>query len=270
MQIVLWNRTVQIGLLSMLLMACSRPGQPAGDVGGTPLPVAMETVTISPLPDYMPTTMATATTTVMATVTPVTLVPTVTSEASENLYKGIPYGLTAEGAPMLGFPTAPVTLIDYSDFLCSACQRYVLAVEPDIIETYVRSGQVQLVFRPVLNHGVHSLRTAEAAACAAEQNQFWPMHQLLFEQQAELFRIREEDLLKLMMVYAAELELDQKAFGMCMVDGEALARIQAFDAEQRRRGINVQPVFEINDQRLIGFQPFEVFQRVIEAAQQEI
>lgn len=267
MQIILWNRMGLIGLLSMLLIACSQSGQPAGDAVVIPPPVAMATVTITPLSAHTPTIAATATATAIATVVPATLVPTATPDAAENLYNGIPHGLTAEGAPALGLTTAPVTLIDYSDFLCSACQRYVLAVEPDIIETYVRSGHVQLVFRPVLNHGVRSLRTAEAAACAAEQNQFWPMHQLLFEQQAELFSIPEEDLLKLMMVYAAELELDQSAFGMCMVDGEALARVQAFDAEQRGRGINVQPVFEINDQRLIGFQSFEVFQRVIEAVQ---
>ncbi len=267
MRIALWNKMLLMGLLSMLLMACSQPGQTAVDSVVTPPPVAMATVTITPLLEPSPTTAVMAPATVMATVAPATLVPTAIPDADENLYKGIPHGLTAEGAPTLGFTSAPVTLIDYSDFLCAACQRHALAIEPDIIETYVRSGRVQLVFRPVLNHGVRSLRSAEAAACAAAQNQFWPMHQLLFEQQAELLSIPEEDLLKLMMVYAAALELDQNAFGMCMVDGAALARVQAFDAEQRGRGINVQPVFEINDQRLIGFQSFEVFQRVIEAVQ---
>lgn len=268
MWIVRWHKMGLVGLLSMLLMACSRPGQVAVEPIATSPSGAIVTMTTTPLSTHTPTPAATATVTVMTTVVPATQVPPATpNKGDENLYNGIPDGLTAAGAPTLGVATAPITLITYSDFMCAACQRHALAVEPAIIETYVRPGRVQLVFRPVLNHGVRSLRTAQAAMCAAEQNQFWPMHQLLFEQQLELFHIPEEDLLKLMMVYAAELDLDQSAFGMCMVQGEALARVQAFDAEQRGRGINVQPVFELNDQRLIGFQSFEVFQRTIEAVQ---
>lgn len=143
----------------------------------------------------------------------------------------------------------------------------MLAVEPEIIENYVRTGQVQLVFRPVLNHGERSLRTSEAAACAAEQDQFWAMHKLLFERQSEVWATPEANMIDLMTNYAGAVGLDQTAFAACIASGEALARVQAFDAEQRARGISMQPVFEINDQRLVGFQPFDVFQRIIEAAE---
>lgn len=33
------------------------------------------------------------------------------------LFNGIPHGITAEGFPYLGNPDAPITMIDYSDFL---------------------------------------------------------------------------------------------------------------------------------------------------------
>lgn len=141
----------------------------------------------------------------------------------------------------------------------------MLAVEPQLIETYVRSGRVRLVFRPVLNHGERSLRTSEAAACAAEQQQFWPMHELLFQRQDAVSRTAVADLPALMRRYAEELGLDLAAFDACIADGQALALVQALDAEQRERGIRVQPVFEINGQRLVGFQSFETFQRIIDA-----
>ncbi|NJM08235.1 hypothetical protein HC891_21750 [Candidatus Gracilibacteria bacterium] len=50
-----------------------------------------------------------------------------------------------------------------------------------------------------------------------------------------------------------------------MMADEALALVQALDAEQRERGIRIQPVFEIADQRLVGLQSLEVFQRILEA-----
>ncbi len=143
----------------------------------------------------------------------------------------------------------------------------MLAVEPDIIENYVRPGRVRLVFRPVLNHGERSLRTSEAAFCAAQQDQFRPMHQLLFERQDALWGVEGAALRDLMGQYAAELQLDMPAFNACMDAGEMQALVQALDAEQRARGITMQPVFEINGQRLVGFQPFEVFQRVIDAVE---
>jgi protein-disulfide isomerase len=140
----------------------------------------------------------------------------------------------------------------------------VLAVEPQIIETYVATGQVRLVFRPVLNHRERSLRTSEAAACAVEQNQFWPMHELLFQRQDEVWATADSDLPALMRGYAEEVGLDLTAFDACVAAGEALALVQSLDAEQRQRGIQAQPVFEINRQRLVGFQSFETFQRIID------
>ncbi|MCG8347896.1 MAG: thioredoxin domain-containing protein [Chloroflexales bacterium] len=140
----------------------------------------------------------------------------------------------------------------------------MLAVEPQIIETYVATGQVQLVFRPVLNHDERSLLTSEAAACALEQNQFWPMHELLFQRQRDVWFAAEDDLPALMRSYAEEIGLDLATFDACVDASEARALVQALDAEQRQRGIRVQPIFEISDQRLIGFQSFETFQRIID------
>jgi protein-disulfide isomerase len=140
----------------------------------------------------------------------------------------------------------------------------VLTVEPELVSSYVATGQILYVFRPVLNHGERSLRTSEAAACAAEQGQFWAMHGLLFERQDEVWATGEADLVPLMARYAAEVGLNPDAFDACVAAGEALAQVQALDAEQRERGIRAQPIFEIGDTRLVGSQPFSVFQRLIE------
>ena len=143
----------------------------------------------------------------------------------------------------------------------------MLTVEPEVIEAYVRTGKVQLVFRDVLNHGERSERTSEAAASAGRQGQFWPMHALLFEEQAAVERVDGDALLKLMLDFGAKLPgLDRAAFERSMNARMPLAALKAADAEQRRRGITSQPIFEIGTQRLAGLQSFEVMQRAIEAA----
>jgi len=70
----------------------------------------------------------------------------------------------------------------------------VLAVEPEIVERYVRPGQVRLVFRDVLNHSERSERASEAAACARRQGQFWTMHKLLYENQDSIWATANEEL----------------------------------------------------------------------------
>jgi protein-disulfide isomerase len=141
----------------------------------------------------------------------------------------------------------------------------VLTVEPDLIAQYVATGRVLYVFRPVLNHGERSLRASEAAFCAGEQGAFWPMHELLFVRQEQLFATAPDGLPALMAAYAAELGLDAEQFAACVATGAARATVQALDTEQRARGITSQPIFEVAGQRIIGAQPLSVFQAVLGA-----
>ena len=140
----------------------------------------------------------------------------------------------------------------------------MLTVEPILIERYVVTGKVLYIFRPVLNHGTASLVTTAAAFCAGEQDAFWPMHELLFERQSEVATTRDADLPNLMSRYAAELGLTVTTFTTCLEGGATQQLAENLDAEQRQRGIRVQPVFEIGEIRLIGLQPFERFAEIIE------
>ncbi|NOK63658.1 MAG: DsbA family protein [Chloroflexi bacterium AL-W] len=142
----------------------------------------------------------------------------------------------------------------------------MLAVEPEIIERYVRAGRVKLVFRAVLNHQERSVRASEAAACAAQQDQFRQMHTLLFEEQNTIWSTSNEGLLDLMLGFGQQLEgLDQEVFATCLANRETLAALQASDAEQRSRGITQQPIFEIGEQRFIGLQAIETMAAAIDA-----
>ncbi len=143
----------------------------------------------------------------------------------------------------------------------------MLTVEPEIVERYVRTGQLGLVFRDVLNHGERSARTSEAAACAGRQGKFWEMHETLFARQDEVWGTGEGGLVDLMLTFASGIEgVEQEAFAACLNDRLTLEGLRAADAEQRTRGIVFQPVFEIGERRLAGLQPIEVWAPIIEEA----
>ncbi|GEM_PF-371158 len=142
----------------------------------------------------------------------------------------------------------------------------MLATEPQIIERYVKTGRVKLVFRDVLNHNERSERASEAAACAGKQGKFWEMHGLLFQEQPTLWATNNAGQLDLMLAFGEKVAgLDKAAFAQCLNDRATLVQLQAADAEQRTRGINTQPIFEIGEQRLYGALPVEAFAKVIDA-----
>jgi protein-disulfide isomerase len=138
----------------------------------------------------------------------------------------------------------------------------VLGAEPAIRENYVKTDQVRLVFNPILNHGDRSYQTHQAAECAAEQGRFWEFHNVLYKNQDSFWG---GDIRATVKQLAAEHGLDTASFNACVDEQRYLDLIFSQDEIRQQRGIWGQPVFDINGEFLIGAQPFEVFQGVIEA-----
>ncbi len=88
-------------------------------------------------------------------------------------------GLPTDGYAM-GDPDAPVTIEVYADFQCPYCQRFSLLVAPQLVDTWVRPGQARIVYRDFAFLGEESRWAAVAGRLAAEQDRFWPFHDLLY------------------------------------------------------------------------------------------
>ena len=73
----------------------------------------------------------------------VTAIPSTTKHSLSELIQ--------QGSPYLGDPSSPITIIDFSDFQCHLCARFVKNTEPLINETYIQTGQVALVFKHLPN-----------------------------------------------------------------------------------------------------------------------
>lgn len=134
--------------------------------------------------------------------------------------------------------------------------------EPRLIENYIKPGKVRLIYRHLIQLGDGSLRAAEANECAGDQGKFWEMRSLIYQSQSDLYANIDQGLGKL----AEALQLDSGAFGQCMQAGTHRAAIEADHDAATKAGIRSRPVFEINGQRLIGFQPYDLFSKQIDAA----
>ena len=181
------------------------------------------------------------------------------------------YDYSLADGSALGDPNAPVQIVEYSDFQCSACAQFHSLTLQQIIDTYVATGQVYFVFRnfPILDRGAstESHDAANAVYCAGEQNRFWEFHDMLFanrtgEGAGSFTPARLEAMGEL-------LGLDP-SFNECLdnidyAEEVILDRTSAFEA-----GFNSTPSFLVNDQPLVGAQPFSEFVTVIENALAEV
>jgi protein-disulfide isomerase len=110
--------------------------------------------------------------------------------------------------------------------------------------------------------GQESQWAAEASECATDQDAFWEYHDYLFEHQSgENQGAFSKDNLK---QFAVALGLDEEAFNQCLDSGKYTNLIQSQASTARQIGVQSTPSFMVNDQALVGAQPFETFSQVID------
>jgi protein-disulfide isomerase len=96
------------------------------------------------------------------------------------LFEGIPQdGIT------LGDPRAPVTLVEFADLQCPFCADYTRQVMPALVTQYVRAGKLKMIFRNVAFIGTDSLRGAQMAGAAGEQDKLWNFIDLFYINQGQ-------------------------------------------------------------------------------------
>lgn len=158
-----------------------------------------------------------------------------------------------------GSESAPVSLIEFSDFQCSFCKTFWRETLPGIDRQYIQTGKVKFFYRHFAILGRASVAAANGAECAAEQGQFWAYHDQLFANQGGWAYTR-----KRLDQYAQILRLDMKKFRQCIDAEKYLKKIEGETSLGATLGARGTPTFFLNDRLLVGAQPFSVFRRAIE------
>lgn len=189
--------------------------------------------------------------------------------------------IDTEGQPVMGDPDAPVTVVMYEDWQCPFCQRHAQQVHPKIVENYVKTGDVKLVWKdfalPQLGHD-----WAEPAAAAAEcvyrqdNDAFWTVEKKIFDNQKGLSASGVQDQI---MDWAAQEGVDRSAVQQCLENGNPMEAVnadkqegQSFDTKVGGRSfIGGTPSFVVYadgdeiGEPLVGAQPYSRFASVIDS-----
>ena len=171
-----------------------------------------------------------------------------------------------KGSIIMGNPNAKITIVEFGDYQCTFCYKFHDETMKKITDEYIKTNNVNFVYKDFPLNGEQSILASEAAYCAEKQNKFWEYHNTLYNNWGgeNTGWITENVLLG----FARDLEMNLDDFSQCL--GNSEFRQKVLDNEQfgREIGINATPSFLIfNDNeiyRIIGAQPFEKFEQAFQ------
>lgn len=167
---------------------------------------------------------------------------------------------------VLGSDTAAIEIVEYADFECGACASFAILTGPDVKARLVNTGRVRWRFLdfPLPSHENAPL-AHHAAACAAEQDQFWSMHDALFLNQGAWARSRRPE--RVIRDLAELIGLDMRAYEGCMDANRYAARIQATKNQGVSMGVSATPSFIVGGLLISGALPFDSLLTLVERAE---
>ncbi|MDP3968870.1 MAG: thioredoxin domain-containing protein [Nocardioides sp.] len=163
-----------------------------------------------------------------------------------------------------GSPDAPVVLVVYSEFQCPFCGKFARDTAPALEERYVADGTLRIEWRDFPYLGPESTTAALAGRAAAAQDRFWEFHDAMYaDQLPPNSGGLDADHVE---AVARDLGLDVERFRDDMAAGRTRDLVADDFEEGRQIGVTGTPSFVINGTPVVGAQPLEVFEQVIEDA----
>lgn len=184
-------------------------------------------------------------------------------------YSDVPSGRLADGGFYLGNPDAPITLVEFADFLCPHCQAYEPTMERFIRE-FVLTGMARFEYRMLPTQNL-SPYVGQVAECAAEMYEggFWPVHDELFRV-ASSSRVTDDIGRRIANTFnldygqllactrnANQVVVDQQLANRVGASGTPAIRVRYGDSEPQA----------ISQSYVRGSVPFDVLQATVLAAQ---
>ncbi|HEX8024747.1 MAG TPA: thioredoxin domain-containing protein [Candidatus Limnocylindrales bacterium] len=164
------------------------------------------------------------------------------------------YAADLTDGSVLGKTSAPVVMQLYADFQCPACKQFVTAELPKLVTDYVVPGTLRIETHDidVLGKGAadESLNLAVGAACAAEQDRYWPFHDLVFWNQGRENR-GDHDAAFISSV-AGEAGVDLASWNSCIGRSDVAQAVKSATAAARQAGVQYTPTLVLNGHTMVG------------------
>ena len=170
-------------------------------------------------------------------------------------------------SPILGDPNAPITLVEFGDYQCHFCNVHFHNTEHSLLENYISTGKVKMIFKDFTIIGPDSVNAAHGSHCANDQGKFWEYHDILYNNWTGENNgwASSDNLLK----FAQEIGLDTDQWADCMIDAKYSQIISDSSKNARELGLTGTPAFFVigpnNDiTKVFGAQPYENFEKVFD------
>jgi len=151
-------------------------------------------------------------------------------------------GYASQAGQSVGDPNAPVKVVEFSNFGCSHCRTFALENEEQFVKEYVETGKVYFTYKVFQFSEDETFKAAEAAYCAGDQDRFFEMQKLLFQNSAFAGAYADSSISS----YAKQLGLNMTEFNQCMENDTQLANIRADTANAQALGVTGTPMFDVN------------------------
>jgi protein-disulfide isomerase len=164
-----------------------------------------------------------------------------------------------------GDPTAPLTLYEISDFQCPYCGVFAQEIFPQLDREYIATGKMQIVFvnLPLIQLHPNAAAAHEFAMCAALQDRFWPIHDLLFRTQATWSP--QTTPADFFMTLADSATLDRDSLTGCIETGGLRWLVETEATAVAGRGVRSTPSFIIEQILVKGVQPMDVWRPLLDS-----
>lgn len=164
--------------------------------------------------------------------------------------------LVRPDSPVRGPADAPVTIVEFADLQCPACQ----AAKPTILSVLEKyPTQAKLVFRhfPLSSIHVHADRSALAAEAAKNQGKFWEMYDKLYDTQDQWSALSKRKIGEFLQNIAKDSGLDLTKYDADAASSAARDIIARDLADGDALGVSATPTFFVNGQQISGTSALE-------------
>ena len=147
-----------------------------------------------------------------------------------------------------GNPSAPLKIVEHLDYQCGSC-RYAAGLLHEYLKKYPDRMFLEVRFHPLTGHP-HGELAATYAQCAADQGNFWPFHELLFERQQGWAPL--PDAHAAFRQVAIDSGMDIARMEVCVASPATLEKVRAEKKDSASRGVASTPSFFINGTMVVG------------------
>jgi protein-disulfide isomerase len=164
-----------------------------------------------------------------------------------------------------GAADAPVTIFEVSDFQCPFCRQFWAETLPALEREYIDTGKIRFIFinLPLVSLHPNAPAAHEFAMCAARQERFWPIHDLLYQYQEQWASLEQPG--PFFLGLADSVALERPLLAECLAKGTARPIVAADVQQATSGGIRSTPTFIIEGGVLQGAEPMETWRPILDS-----